>query len=568
MERVPVTFSQVLRSLVPRTGDQPPVTDSSSSHDTTQDSRDSLEGTNRSEGDQVQPSHDSNLLGGPTSDKAKGGMTLEELSILCTNLLNRVLALEASKDAQATKIIKLKAGIKKLKKKREENAKPGPTLDNSTFDDLDADHGMDYMDTEEPVNEGRISKETGELNVTHDTGVLEKGGSNEEPVSAAGNTGVSTAIPEVSTATPMTPPTTTSVFEDEDIFLADALIAKDVEVARLLYEKELAEFEKKKEERQRQEQASMDYIANLYDEVQAKIDASEELAARLQMEEREMYTVEERSRSKKDERMIEKVNKKEAGVDEEEVLKEPHSIKVKVKEEGNTESTKKRPGIRLKMKATKKSKRQKTDSDLEEEEQQKAFLMIVPDEEGEIDYEVLDKRYPIVDWEYKFYHTDIYGKPHNYYSVFRADGSSRYIKFFTEMVSRFDRLDFIELHSLVMKRFETSTPEGIDLILWGSLRTMFEANAEDDLWKNQEEWILKSWNFYDNCGVHILVLEDGTEFYMLAERRYPLTKETLERMLALRLIAESESEAVFDLLRFIQKQIDESGSHDGSEKDL
>ncbi|GJW12232.1 hypothetical protein Tco_1578059 [Tanacetum coccineum] len=45
---------------------------------------------------------------------------------------------------------------------------------------------------------------------------------------------------------------------------------------------------------------------------------------------------------------------------------------------------------------------------------------------------------------------------------------------------------------------------------------------------------------------------------------YPLTKETLKRMLALRLIAESESEAVFDLLRFIQKQIDESGSHGGT----
>ncbi|GJW39436.1 hypothetical protein Tco_0065281 [Tanacetum coccineum] len=549
---------------------------------------------------------------------------------------------------------------------------------------------MDYMDTEEPVNEGRLSKETEELNVTHDTEVLEKGGSNEEPVSAAGNTGVSTAVPEVSTATPMTPPTTTSVFEDEDIFLADALvmlsdktklkgvaikevkesdrpersiltlkplpsidpkdkgkgvlkespvkkvkrsdldaaqIAKDAEVARLVYEEELAELEKEKEERQRQEQASVDYIANLYDEVQAKMDASEELAARLQMEEREMYTVEERSRllaeyfenrkkqlaaersaairnkpptrtqlrslmmtylkhtgrykhaqlnkktleeiqalyikeqeraadfvpigSEKDERMIEKMNKKAAGVDEEEVLEEPDSTKVEVKQEGNTESTRKRPGRRLKMKATKKSKRQKTDSDLEEEEQLKAFLMIVPDEEGEIDYEVLDKRYPIVDWESKFYHTDRYGKPHDYYRVFRADGSSRYIKTFTEMVSRFDRLDFIELHSLVMKRFETSTPEGIDLILWGSLRTMFEANAEDDLWKNQEEWILKSWNFYDNCGVHILVLEDGTKFYMQAERRYPLTKEALERMLALRLIVEFESEDVFDLLRFI-----------------
>ncbi|GJR80930.1 putative ribonuclease H-like domain-containing protein [Tanacetum coccineum] len=55
--------------------------------------------------------------GGPPSDKAKGGMTLEELSVLCTNLSNRVLALEASKDAQAAEIIKLKTRIKKLKKK-------------------------------------------------------------------------------------------------------------------------------------------------------------------------------------------------------------------------------------------------------------------------------------------------------------------------------------------------------------------------------------------------------------------------------------------------------------------
>nr|GFB67427.1 hypothetical protein [Tanacetum cinerariifolium] len=47
-----------------------------------------------------------------------------------------------------------------------------------------------------------------------------------------------------------------------------------------------------------------------------------------------------------------------------------------------------------------------------------------------------------------------------------------------------------------------------------------------------------------------------------------LQKKTLERMSALRLITECESKVVFDLLRFIQKQIDESGSHDGSKKDL
>ncbi|GJZ60451.1 hypothetical protein Tco_0616267 [Tanacetum coccineum] len=136
------------------------------------------------------------------------------------------------------------------------------------------------------------------------------------------------------------------------------------------------------------------------------------------------------------------------------------------------------------------------------------------------------------------------------------------------MVSRFDRLDFIELHSLVMQRFSTTTPEGIDLVLWGDLRIMFEETADDDIWKNQEKWIIKSWTFYENCGVHILALEDGTEIHMLAERRYPLIRETLERMMELRLTAESEGEAVFDLLRFIQKQIDEFGGQDGSEKDL
>ncbi|GJQ89838.1 putative ribonuclease H-like domain-containing protein [Tanacetum coccineum] len=171
-------------------GDQPSATSSSSSHDTTQDSRDSLEGTIGSERGQVQPSHDSPLSGSPTSDRAGGSMTLEELSILCTNLSNRVLALEASKDAQAAEIIKLKTRIKKLKKKsrpiishhnawlrsvsrlsmkrklgRKESVskqgrknakpKPEPTLD--VFDDLDAD-GRDYMETGDVVKEGSTAR--------------------------------------------------------------------------------------------------------------------------------------------------------------------------------------------------------------------------------------------------------------------------------------------------------------------------------------------------------------------------------------------------------------------------
>ncbi|GJS92800.1 retrovirus-related pol polyprotein from transposon TNT 1-94 [Tanacetum coccineum] len=88
-------------------------------------------------------------------------------------------------------------------------------------------------------------------------------------------------------------------------------------------------------------------------------------------------------------------------------------------------------------------------------------------------------------------------------------------------------------------------------------------------WKyDQERWSLKSWDFYKNCLVHTLILEDGTEIHMLAERKYPLTKETLKRMMSLKLIAESASDGTYNLLRFIQKQIDESRSYDGSEKDL
>ncbi|GKA35772.1 hypothetical protein Tco_0722263, partial [Tanacetum coccineum] len=164
----------------------------------------------------------------------------------------------------------------------------------------------------------------------------------------------------------------------------------------------------------------------------------------------------------------------------------------------------KRSGRRLKMKAPKRSKRQKTDSDHEEENQLRTFLKIVLEEDEKINYEVLGTR------------------------VFRADGSSRWIKTFSEMIKFFDRMDLVEIHSLVMKRFETTPPEGIHLLFW----------------------------------VHVLRLEDGIEINMLAERRYPLAKNTLERMMDLRLTTVSDDD------RFIEKQIDEFGGQDGDGEDL
>ncbi|GJX34810.1 hypothetical protein Tco_0246367 [Tanacetum coccineum] len=303
----------------PSIGDQPPVTASSPSHATTQDSRDSLEGTNGNAGD------------------------------------------------QGTKKSKLES-----------------TLDDSTvFDDQDADHGMEYMENEEAMDEGRQSGETKEVKLTDDTEVVEDKGNEDSAIE------------------PRTPPITTSIFDDEDITMAQTLIkmkkekAKEIRVSikdvddssrparSILTLKPLPTIDPK-------EKIAKDA------EIARLIDASEELAARLQMEVREMYIIEERHNqlnkktfkeiqalyikeqerdadfvptgSERDEKIMDKMNTKAAGIDEEEVPKEPETTKVEVKQEGREENNMKRS----------------------EEEQLRASLKIVPDEEEEIDYEVLE----------------------------------------------------------------------------------------------------------------------------------------------------------------------------------
>nr|GFA03977.1 hypothetical protein [Tanacetum cinerariifolium] len=160
--------------------------------------------------DQIKLPYDSPLLGGHASDRAEGSLNLEELSVICTNLSNRVLALETIKDAQAKEILTLKARIKKLEKRcqmesvskqESTSAKPRPKLDDSAG--LDA-NGM---------NTWKLRK-------------LSMRG-----VSTAGVT-ISTTDPEVSVVEPKTSPTTTSIFDDKDITMAQTLIKAKEEKAK------------------------------------------------------------------------------------------------------------------------------------------------------------------------------------------------------------------------------------------------------------------------------------------------------------------------------------------------
>ncbi|GJR02033.1 hypothetical protein Tco_0525017 [Tanacetum coccineum] len=245
--------------------------------------------------------------------------------------------------------------------------------------------------------------------------------------------------------------------ESEDITEAEKkfkMLANDEEIARKVQEEWEAEENKK---RLAEEEATMAAFTNEYDFIQARLNADKILAEKLQEEEREKFTIEQRAKflhdtiaaqrrflaqqrseairnklptrnqlrnqmmtylkhvggykhaqlnkkkfeeiqvmyekvkrenerfipigSAEDDKLIEKMNKKAAGMDKEEVAKELESSKV----EGPKENIRKRSGRRLKMKAPKRSKRKKTDFDHEEENQLRIFLNIVPEEEEKID---------------------------------------------------------------------------------------------------------------------------------------------------------------------------------------
>ncbi|GJS92257.1 hypothetical protein Tco_0774893 [Tanacetum coccineum] len=175
---------------------------------------------------------------------------------------------------------------------------------------------------------------------------------------------------------------------------------------------------------------------------------------------------------------------------------------------------------------------------------------VVPRDDVAINVESLATKYLIVDWK-----THILNENMMYYQIIRADGSSKNYKIFSEMLDDFDRQDVIDLHRLVNERYETTSPEGYDLLLWGDLKTLFEPNKEDEIWKNQQDYNLISWRLFDSCGVHVLLMNTRVAIHMMIEKKYLLTQEMLLRMLNRRLEVDYESEMAFELLGFTRSQL-------------
>ncbi|GJQ89937.1 putative ribonuclease H-like domain-containing protein [Tanacetum coccineum] len=220
--------------------------------------------------DTVPPTpHDSPLTGGYIPGSDKGRLKLKELMAMFTKLSKQVLDLEKEKDVQAVEILKLKQRVKKLERKRKSSISH---LRRRIYRQKDAE-----------------------------------------------NQGVSTAGEGVSTAAPRTPPTATTVYDDEDVTMAIAQtlikmkeekakakgyyrlkkipvkpqkkvkrrdqglaqIESDVELAQILHEEELAELHRAQKETQKQKEATNAALAEELMKIKPEWVLIMELALRL-----------------------------------------------------------------------------------------------------------------------------------------------------------------------------------------------------------------------------------------------------------------------------------------------
>nr|GEW58479.1 hypothetical protein [Tanacetum cinerariifolium] len=156
------------------------------------------------------------------------------------------------------------------------------------------------------------------------------------------------------------------------------------------------------------------------------------------------------------------------------------------------------------------AKKQKLDKEVKE---LKRHLQIVPNDEDNVYTKAtpLARKVPVVDYE--IYNEN--NKP--YFKIKRADGSYKLYMSFLSMLRNFDREDLEVLWQLVKERFATTKPK----------------NFSDD----------HTWSY--------IITFTTTQLILLVERRYTLTRFTLDQMLNnVRLKVEQESEVSLELLSF------------------
>ncbi|GKE09181.1 hypothetical protein Tco_1412732 [Tanacetum coccineum] len=437
--------------------------------------------------------HDSPLTGGYTPRSDEGRLKLQDLMVFCTKLSKQVLDLENAKGAQVVEILKLKQRVKKLERQRKSSISHPRRRKYRQVESSDDD-----LDEEDASKQGRIKDKIMRMFKENDFDELHND-TQEETVDATTN-GVSTvSVPvttagvTISTAEPRTPPITTTVFDDEDVTMAMAqtlikmkeqkakekgvAFSEEEETPKLTTTRSITtlqplsaidpkdkgkgvlveeepdpsvkvkrKLERSQTERAAQEKASMDAIYEEYDNIQASIDADALFAAKIQQEEREQFTVEERARFLAE--IIATQRKFRAIQRAAEIRSKPptknqlrNMMMTFLKNMGRFTHN------QLKGKSyedLQSAKRQKTEATAEEQEsiesdqedtadyeqeneELRMWLTVVPDEEETMDREILSTKYPIVDWESQTLGSNEVEDLH-VYKIIRADGNTSYHK--------------------------------------------------------------------------------------------------------------------------------------------
>ncbi|GKB12648.1 hypothetical protein Tco_0846571 [Tanacetum coccineum] len=172
--------------------------------------------------------------------------------------------------------------------------------------------------------------------------------------------------------------------------------------------------------------------------------------------------------------------------------------------------------------------------------------MIIVPEEG-MNFEALQTKYPIIDWE--VYTED----SRKYWKIIRVGNHTEVYQIFEDMLKNFDRDDLVKLWSLVHEIFNSIEPtKDKERELWIELKRLFELDDDDTLWKLQR-YIhdpLK-WKLYDTCDVHHVSTERGHDIFMLVEKDYPLTRALMTLMLSNKLQVDEYSVMTDEHLRKI-----------------
>ncbi|GJR38124.1 hypothetical protein Tco_0663041 [Tanacetum coccineum] len=152
------------------------------------------------------------------------------------------------------------------------------------------------------------------------------------------------------------------------------------------------------------------------------------------------------------------------------------------------------------MKSRKRRYIQNTSEDDSEKENDelRLHLTIAPDEEKEVDYEILDRKYPIKEWKTECLGTKPQADEAEHFEeinqnvVIRSNGKKRYFKYFGE-----------DFDGSVQSRYEN------DYFGMQQLRN----------------WNIVSWKLHGSSGVHTLVTETGLIIHMLVEKRVKESEE-------------------------------------------